>query len=173
MNGVCNVGICNIAGLQTREAILMKTLAYRRMVSSDSAECLAVRARTRENALSIADLLKYGVTPQALAQNLESGRSVGHVCTDVGHIIGFAGADRQTGEVSVVALLPDYEGLGIGKHLMSLVVGDLRTAGHKRLFLYCNPDPSGRSHGFYRHLGWTPSGRLDPGNGRDEELELF
>lgn len=147
-------------------------LTYRNAMSSDIAECLAVRGRTRENALSVSDLVKYGVTPESISQNLESGRSAGHLCTDGGRIVGFAIGDRQTGEIGVVALLPEYEGRGIGKQLLSLVVKDLQSAGHRRLWLYCNANPAGRSHGFYRHLGWKPCGKLDPNNG-DEELELL
>jgi ribosomal protein S18 acetylase RimI-like enzyme len=150
----------------------MKMLIYRYTVSSDTSECLAVRGRTRENALSIADLVKYGVTPQSISQMLESGRLVGHVCTAAGSIVGFCSGDKQTGEIGVVAVLPDYEDQGIGKQLLSLVAKDLKSAGHKRLFLFCNANPTGRSHGFYRHLGWKPSGKLDPNNG-DEELELL
>ena len=146
-------------------------LTYRYMAESDTAECLTVRAQTRENALSIADLVKYGVTPESVAQALGSGRSVGHVCTEDDRIIGFCSGDRQTGEIAVIALLPAYENRGIGRQLLLRVLKDLRAAGHTRLFLYCNPNPAGRSYGFYRHLGWKPSGKLDPGNG-DEELEL-
>lgn len=42
--------------------------------------------------------------------------------------------------------------------------------GHKRLFLGCSCDPSARSYGFYRHLGWQSTGQMDRHG--DEVLEL-
>jgi hypothetical protein len=55
--------------------------------------------------------------------------------------------------------------------LLARVVQDLRAAGHTRLFLGCARDPSTRSHGFYRHLGWQPTGEIDAND--DEILELW
>jgi hypothetical protein len=75
-----------------------------------------------------------------------------------------------TGEVVVVALLPSHEGRGIGRNVLARVVSDLATAGFERLHLTCSSDSKHRSHGFYRHLGWVATGRVD-GHG-DEILEL-
>jgi hypothetical protein len=55
--------------------------------------------------------------------------------------------------------------------LLARVVQDLRAARHSRLFLGCARDPATRSHGFYRHLGWRPTGQIDAND--DEILELF
>jgi hypothetical protein len=77
----------------------------------------------------------------------------------------------STGEVVVLALLAEHEGRGVGKRLLGFVVERLARAGHARLFLGCSSNPRTRSHGFYRHLGWTSTGTFD-GAG-DEVLELF
>ncbi|WP_175862689.1 GNAT family N-acetyltransferase [Burkholderia cepacia] len=42
--------------------------------------------------------------------------------------------------------------------------------GFTSLFLGCSTDPTSRSYGFYRHLGWTPTGTLDAAG--DEILTL-
>ena len=52
--------------------------------------------------------------------------------------------------VVVVAVLPEYEGRGVGERLLSRRCG--------RPWLAANPDPAGRSHGFYRSKGWRPTG---------------
>ena len=69
----------------------------------------------------------------------------------------------------VVAVSPDFEGKGIGKKLLHSVVKSLQSRGCARLWLAASPDPGVRSHGFYRHLGWQPTGQTDA-NG-DEILE--
>ncbi|HLL17802.1 MAG TPA: GNAT family N-acetyltransferase [Rubrivivax sp.] len=143
---------------------------YRPAVAEDAAGCVVLRGRTRENAVSAERLARAGITVQSWGDDIAAGRLPGHVCTLDGELIGYCFGDRLTGEVVVLALLPRFENLGIGKHLLSLVVNDLRSFGHTRLFLGCSRDPSSRSFGFYRHLGWRSTGVVD-GND-DEVLEL-
>ena len=83
---------------------------------------------------------------------------------------GYCYGSSTTGEVIVLALQPAYEGLGIGRELLNLVVVHLRSLGHHRLFLGCASDPAVRSYGFYRHLGWRSTGAVD--HYGDEVLEL-
>jgi hypothetical protein len=52
-----------------------------------------------------------------------------------------------------------------------MVVRDFTLLGFQRLFLGCSSNPNVRSHGFYRHLGWTSTGTFDAAN--DEVLEYF
>lgn len=70
----------------------------------------------------------------------------------------------------MLALLPTHEGLGLGRQLLTMTVDRLKMLGHSRLLLGCSEDPSHRSYGFYRRLGWVSTGRRD-GFG-DEILEL-
>jgi ribosomal protein S18 acetylase RimI-like enzyme len=146
------------------------TLHYRPAVSADAAECVVLRGQTRENAISAATLASLGITAGSWANDIETGRLPGYVCTDDDRIIGYCFGDKHTGEIVVLAVLPQYEGRGIGKALLLQVVEDLRSLGYRRLFLGCSSDPSHRSHGFYRRLGWRPTGSFDV-NG-DEVLEL-
>ncbi len=69
-----------------------------------------------------------------------------------------------------MALLPPHEGLGIGRELLNRVVAHLWALGHQKLFLGCSRDPTVRSYGFYRHLGWQSTGAFDDHG--DELLEF-
>lgn len=51
--------------------------------------------------------------------------------------IGYCFGDRETGEFTVLALLPEYEIKGIGKLLLNLVIKDVKALGFERLFLGC------------------------------------
>jgi GNAT superfamily N-acetyltransferase len=130
-----------------------------------------MRGNTRENAVSAERLAALGITAESWGTDIASGRLPGHICTVDGFIVGYCFGDRQTGEVVVLALLPQFERQGIGKELLSRIVQDLTSFGHDRLFLGCSRDPSTRSYGFYRHLGWASTGCFDA-NG-DEVLELL
>ncbi len=86
-------------------------------------------------------------------------------------MIGYCFGDRDTGEIVVLALLPAYEGRGIGKTLLAMMIEKLEDQGFQRLFLACSSDPNVRSYSFYRHLGWKPTGERDESG--DEILELL
>jgi GNAT superfamily N-acetyltransferase len=144
---------------------------YRPAVPSDAAECIQLRGMTRENPIRAARLASLGITVESSSKSIETGEIIGHVCTDGGTIVGYCFGASTTGEIQVLALLPDYENIGIGKALLSLVVADLRALGFKRLFLGCSRNPAHRSYGFYRHLGWRSTGELDAHG--DEVLELW
>ena len=101
---------------------------------------------------------------------IHGGESPGFVCEAEGCLVGYCFGSSKTGEVVVLALLPAFENLGIGKQLLALVVASLIEGGHRRLFLGCSPEPTVRSYGFYRHLGWRSTGAFDD-NG-DEVLEF-
>ncbi len=144
---------------------------YRLALPDDIAACVDLRGRTRENAVPPERLAALGVTVASWSAQVRTGELLGHVAWQGAQMAGYAFGDVQTGEVVVVALLPAYEGRGVGAALLSRLVADLRARGHARLFLGCASDPAVRSHGFYRHLGWRPTGRRDRLG--DEELELL
>lgn len=70
----------------------------------------------------------------------------------------------------MLAVLPEHEGRGVGRRLLGEVVGEMRTRGHRRVWLAASPDPAIRAHGFYRAQGWRPTGQVDAIG--DEILEL-
>lgn len=142
---------------------------YRPAQPADVADCIVIRGQTRENAVSVARLAALGITYDSWSESVRSGALPGLVCCDGARIIGYCFGDRATGEVVVLALLPDFENRGIGRQLLNRVVAELIRAGHTRLFLGCSADSASRSYGFYRHLGWRSTGQVD--HHGDELLE--
>ncbi|PIF09160.1 GNAT family N-acetyltransferase [Janthinobacterium sp. 13] len=129
--------------------------------AEDTPAFIDLRGRTRQNAVPAERLAEVGITADTWAEMMLSGSLPGHVCHHDGQLAGYCFGERDTGEIIVLALLPEFEGLGIGKTLLELVMTELRAHGHQRLFLGCSDDPASRSYGFYRYLGWTSTGETD------------
>ncbi len=146
-------------------------MKYRSALPEDAAECVAVRGKTRQNAFSEEQLRSIGVTVESWGENIRSGALPGHVCTSEQNIVGYCFGSRETGEIEVLVVLPDFENRGIGRELLKRTTEQLAELGHSRLFLGCSPYPTSRSYGFYRHLGWRSTGTFDK-NG-DEILEIL
>lgn len=153
-----------------RGTVLPPHLPLMPATSSDAPECVDLRGRTRENAVSEARLRAIGITAASWGADIASGNLPGYVCRVDGRLVGYCFGDARTGEVVVLALLPEMESQGLGRRLLDRVVQHLRALGHTRLFLGCSADPTVRSHGFYRHLGWRATGQADRLG--DEVLEL-
>lgn len=137
------------------------TLAYRLATPGDAAQCVDLRGKTRENAVSAERLGSMGITAQTWGDDIQSGAMLGHVCSQGGQIVGYCFGARDTGEIVVLALLPAFENQGIGRELLRRVVADFADLGWTRMFLGCSSDPASRSYGFYRHLGWRSTLQFD------------
>ena len=129
--------------------------------AEDTPAFIALRGKTRQNAIPEERLAEVGITAESWAEMMRSGSLPGRVCHHDGELAGYCFGERDTGEIIVLALLPEFEGLGIGKTLLEQIMGQLRAQGHQRLFLGCSSDPASRSYGFYRYLGWTATGETD------------
>jgi GNAT superfamily N-acetyltransferase len=111
---------------------------------------------------SLALLVKLGIELPPVIKAWE--------CLCDSKVVGHCAGNARTGEVAILSVLPDFEGQGIGRRLLTLVVDWLRAEGATRIWLAATSDPSHRAYGFYRALGWQPSGsHLAHG---DEILEL-
>jgi hypothetical protein len=58
-------------------------------------------------------LAEFGITPESVAAHVADGRIRGWVCLHAPDLVGFCNGDRETVEILVLAVLPDYEGRGI------------------------------------------------------------
>ena len=133
----------------------------RELVAADIPAIFAVRVSTTENAINEAQLNDLGITPEsteaAICDNLK-----GWVAEVDGEVTGFVMGDKNTGEVTVLALRPESEGRGLGKQLMQQVSEWLFAMGHDELWLLTGAIPSFRAYGFYQAIGWQPTGeRVD------------
>jgi GNAT superfamily N-acetyltransferase len=138
--------------------------------ASEAVEFVRLRGLTRENAVSETRLASVGITPSSWAADVHTDLLAGFTAKLKGKLLGYCFGNTRTGEVVVLALLPEAEGRGIGRELLGRVVLALRERGHHRLFLGCSSNPNVRSYGFYRRLGWRPTGAIDSHG--DEVLEL-
>lgn len=129
-------------------------LAFREITAADVPALFHVRTRTRENTLTLDQLRSLGITPESVTESLATTFK-GWLCTSGGEVVGFCMADRAASELTVIALLPEHEGRGIGGRLMGLAEEWLRAAGCSRAWLTTDLDTSLRAYGFYRHRGWT------------------
>jgi ribosomal protein S18 acetylase RimI-like enzyme len=145
-------------------------LIFRETLTTDVEGLFSVRARTRESPISKKQLALLGITAESIVRQMASRRMKGWVCLDSSTLVGFCSGDAETGEVLVLAVLPDYERKGIGTYLLSRVVEWLQSVGSSTIWLAASPDSSTRAHGFYRSLGWRPNGEIDEND--DEILEL-
>lgn len=136
----------------------------------DVPACTDVRGKTRDNPASAEFLVSIGFSNENTQQLLMDGKMIGSVSEFQEKVVGFCYADPESGEIIVLALLPEHEGKGVGKALLQDVVSKMRVLGHNRLWLAASPDPNVRAHGFYRHLGWVFTGKVD--EIRDQILEL-
>lgn len=144
---------------------------YRKATPDDVSSCIILRGKTRENAFSVERLAAIGVTLESWRSAVSDDLLIGYVGFSEGKMVGYCFGDQGTGEIVVLALLPEFEGKGIGKKLLKLVIGKLKAIGFHKLFLGCSSDPKVRSYGFYRHLGWSSTGAFDASG--DELLEYF
>jgi ribosomal protein S18 acetylase RimI-like enzyme len=131
---------------------------FRQATTADIPGMSAVRLAVRENRLSNPER----ITPAMYADHLGPlGRSWVGECN--GQIVGFsAGALPSPGhDASIWALfvLPEYEGLGIGKQLLALAVEWLFAQGAQRIVL--GTASGTRADAFYERLGWRRGAMRD------------
>ncbi|VUD42212.1 hypothetical protein TDB9533_00646 [Thalassocella blandensis] len=159
----------------------MEELFIRNAKIQDIEDCIDIRGRTRENAIDRVTLKKSGVTLESWRAAIASGDIIGSICESIDdhrqandhlskrkEIVGFCFADPANSEILVLAVLPQYENKSIGKLLLGIITERLRSRGCQRLWLAVSPEAKHRAHGFYRHLGWKPTGNHD--KHRDEIL---
>jgi GNAT superfamily N-acetyltransferase len=128
-------------------------MIYRPITPEDVPDLFAVRVATHENRLTLDELADLGITTATVRQKL-AGSYAGWLCESDGRVVGFAMGDCATGELWVIAVLPEYIGRGIGGELLQRVEAWLFAQGCNRLWLTTDIDPSLKAYGFYRRHGW-------------------
>jgi len=117
---------------------------FRHMNAVDIARCIWVRTKVRENHFSPEALANAGITEESVLQMLGTTHH-GWVCEVDEKIVGFSMGNKATSEFWVVAVLPQYEGRGIGRKLTELTQEWLWAAGCGEIWLWTSPDTSTRA----------------------------
>ncbi len=131
-------------------------MTFRPIEAADLPELFDLRAVTRENPYSRDDLRKIGITEDSSAAGLRTTHR-GWLCESDGIKTGFAIGDGKTGEMCVIAVLPAFEGRGVGSRLLNAVETWLFSLGWKELWLWTSPDTRLRAFTFYARRGWEVS----------------
>lgn len=129
-------------------------MKYREIQRIDIPVIFAVRVATWGNDRAMEELEVLGITPASTQAAMTRGSLRGWLCETKRQAIGFAMGDKTNGEMTVIAVLKDFEGKGVGKKLLSLVEDWLWTEGWQEIWLTTYIDEDERAIGFYRHLGW-------------------
>lgn len=131
----------------------MSDVSLRQIVPEDMEAIFDVRVRTWHNPNGAEEMASMGITPEAVIALMEKNLR-GWLAECEGRVVGFTMGDKSTGEMWVIAVLPEYENRGIGKALMEKVEAWLIAEGNDVLWLTTDPDENFRAVGFYRRLGW-------------------
>ncbi|WP_206074113.1 GNAT family N-acetyltransferase [Pseudoalteromonas rubra] len=116
-------------------------------VREDISRMSEIRLQVTENKLS--DPGK--ITPQMYEAHI-AGQGKSWVCELNGQIVGFSSAASEDGSIWALFILPEYEGVGMGKALLDLACDWLFSNGHKLLSL--DTEANTRADGFYHVQGW-------------------
>jgi len=130
---------------------------FRIIESGDITRCIWIRTSVRENRFSLEALAKAGITEESVTKMLGTTHQ-GWVCEVDGQLVGFSMGNKSTGEFWVVAVLPEYEGQGIGRRLTELTQDWLWASGCREIWLWTSVDTSTRAFALYKKLGWMDYG---------------
>ena len=129
-------------------------MQFREVTPADVPSLFCVRTRTRENRYTLEELAGLGITEKSVVEKLSSSFK-GWLCQFDETVVGFSMADRATGELWVIAVIPEFERKGIGNRLMALAEEWLWASGCDRAWLTTDVDSNLRAYGFYRNRGWV------------------
>lgn len=125
----------------------------REIADSDIPALFVVRPLTRENAMSLEELESIGITEDSMRAAIK-GSHRGWLYEEDSEVGGFVMGNSENGELTVIAMLPEHEGKGIGSELLTRVESWLESEGCQTAWLTTDINPSLRAYGFYLRHGW-------------------
>lgn len=126
---------------------------FRVIKPDDMGTIFDVRIRTWHNPNGAEELTRMGITPESVCELMQTSHR-GWLAEQNNRVVGFSMGNKTTGEMWIIAVLPEYENQGVGKRLLQLVEDWLIAEGCTELWLTTDTDETMRCVGFYRHMGW-------------------
>jgi GNAT superfamily N-acetyltransferase len=143
----------------------MGNAVIRAMTADDMGGTFRVRTSVTENALSLEQLERMGITPASVAASL-ARCARGWVAEMDGRIVAFAIADAETRSIFALFVAPGFEGRGLGSSLLEPAVRWLHSQGNGGIWLTTAPNT--RAAAFYARRGFVVTGREPDGSLRLE-----
>lgn len=120
---------------------------------SDMPQITHVRTSVQENHMSVADLARYGVTEESMANDISAGFLGAWVAELETRIVAFSKADKRNGNIFALFTLPGHENRSFGTGLLNACENYQRTNGHRQANLDTARNTIARS--FYLNRGWN------------------
>lgn len=122
-----------------------------------------IRTSVIENHQSREEIAELGITPESVAQMLQTDCCAWIAEID-GKPIAFSIANATEKTILGVFVLPSFEKRGAGRGLMEKAENWLFSQDNiEEIWLLTGNDSKLRAYGFYLHLGWNPYGVISNG----------
>lgn len=96
-------------------------MTFREIQPQDLEAIFEIRKATWHNRNGREEMARMGITPDSVRQMIQDSHR-GSLCEVDGRRVGFAMGNRKTGEMWVIAVLREFEGRGIGRQLLRLLL---------------------------------------------------
>lgn len=124
---------------------------FRLATLEDIPQIQIVRNSVTENQLSNPNLI-----PNELVEEFITKRGKGFVCEIGDKIVGFSIVDFVENNVWALFILPEFEGIGIGKKLHQMLLDEYFSKTQKAIWL--STEANSRAEIFYKKQGWKNTG---------------
>ena len=130
-------------------------MKYRKMTSADVLTIFEIAILGKEKSFTREALYAVGITEEMVADTLDGARThEGWICECDDKVVGFSMANRGTGELWVMAVLPEYEKRGIGSKLHDTAIDFIKAQDFKEAWLGVLQDIQVNAYGFFTKRGW-------------------
>jgi GNAT superfamily N-acetyltransferase len=128
---------------------------FRKMNSTDVSTAYEITLSTREQSFTREAMTAVGITEESTVEMMDVTRShEGWICEVEGKPVGFAMGNKDTGELWIIAVLPEFERQGIGSQLHNLTEDWLRSQGRKEAWLAVLQDVQVDGYRFFKNRNW-------------------